>query len=280
MGVARPQKAPQVRRNFIERSLAGLISASQYAATAESLASGGGFLQTLDPRIKVAGLLALTGTVAASRSIRTIAAVFALAILMALVSQIRLNRLAGWVWAPVLFFTGTLALPALFVTPGLPLLSRGFIAITEQGCRTAAFLVSRAETAATLSALLVLTTPWPWVLKALRAFRFPAIGVVILGMTYRYIFVILETALNMFESRKSRTVGILEPAERRRLAAATAGVLLSKSLQLSTEVHLAMQSRGFRGEVYVLHDFQTHPRDWCWLTGLLAISSAALWWSH
>ena len=35
--------------------------------------------------------------------------------------------------------------------------------------------------------------------------------VVILGMTYRYIFVILQTAFEMFESRKSRTVGVLDP---------------------------------------------------------------------
>jgi energy-coupling factor transporter transmembrane protein EcfT len=101
----------------------------------------------------------------------------------------------------------------------------------------------------------------------------------ILGMTYRYVFVILETALDMFESRKSRTVGVLEPAERRRLTAATAGVLLGKSLQLSGEVHLAMQSRGFRGEVHLMHDFRTRPSDWCWLAGFAGLAFGAAAWS-
>jgi energy-coupling factor transporter transmembrane protein EcfT len=156
-------------------------------------------------------------------------------------------------------------------------LSNGFLTVTQQGLRSAAFLISRAETAATLSALLVLTTPWPWVLKALRTFRCPVVLVVILGMTYRYIFVILESALDMFESRKSRTVGVLDPADRRRLATASAGVLLSKSLQLSGEVHLAMQSRGFRGEVYVMQEFSAKARDWCWMSGFAAIGLAAMW---
>ena len=106
----------------------------------------------------------------------------------------------------------------------------------------------------------MLTTPWAHILKALRVLRVPVVFVVILGMTYRYLFVILETALDMFESRKSRTVGTLDAADKRRLATATVGVLLSKSYQLSAEVHLAMQSRGFRGEVYVLRRFRDARR--------------------
>ena len=96
-------------------------------------------------------------------------------------------------------------------------------------------------------------------------------------MTYRYIFVILQTAFDMFESRKSRTVGVLDPAERRRVAASAVGVLLSKSVQLSGDVHLAMQSRGFRGEVYVLDEFRASARDRCWLAAFIALAALALW---
>jgi hypothetical protein len=45
-----------MKRGFIERTIAGLLSASQYAATAEQMAVGGGVLQQVDPRVKVAGL--------------------------------------------------------------------------------------------------------------------------------------------------------------------------------------------------------------------------------
>ena len=70
-----------------------------------------------------------------------------------------------------------------------------------------------------------------------------------LAMTHRYIFLLAETASQMFESRQSRTVGVLDGRAQRRMAARTAGVLLSKSVELSNEVFLAMQSRGFRGDV-------------------------------
>ena len=265
-------------RTFIERTIASLLAASQYAATAEQMAAGGGVLQKVDPRVKVAGLFGLVFVVAASRELRVIGAIFAIAVLLALLSRIGVGRLMAWVWMPALFFTGAIALPAVFLTPGNPLATLGPLTLTAQGVRSAAFLTSRAETAATLSALLVLTTPWPWVLKALRTFRIPMVLVAILGMTYRYIFVILQTAFEMLESRKSRTVGVLEPRERRRLAASAVGVLLSKSLQLSGDVHLAMQSRGFRGEVFVMQDFRAKLADWYWLAGFGSLAAAGLWW--
>ena len=80
--------------------------------------------------------------------------------------------------------------------------------------------------------------------------------VAILGMTYRYMFLFLATARDMFESRETRMVGVLEPADRRRLAAASAGVLLGKTMQVSGDVQLAMQARGFRGEIRLLDELQ------------------------
>jgi len=262
--------------SYIERTIASLIAASERAAIAEQLAFSEGVMQRVDPRVKVAGLFALIFVVAASRRLGVIAALFVIAVVLAAASKVRMRRLAGWVWLPVLFFTGAIALPAIFLTPGRAV----GLAMTEQGVRAAAFLIGRAEAASTLSALLVLTTPWPWVLKALRIFRCPMVVVAILGMTYRYIFVILQTALEMFEARQSRAVGILPPSERRRLASSAAGVLLSKSVQMSGDVHQAMRSRGFRGEIHLLQDFRARAADWCWLAGFGAIAAASLWYGR
>ena len=46
------------------------------------------------------------------------------------------------------------------------------------------------------------------------------------------------------------------------MASASAGVLLEKSMQLSADVHIAMQARGFRGEVFVLEDPPMRSSDW------------------
>jgi len=262
-------------KSFVERTISSLSEGMNFAALADDSARAGGVLQRVDPRVKVAGMLAVIVSVAVTHCLIAIAAVLLLAASSAIISRISLLDLARWVWMPVLLFTGCIALPAIFITPGARLYT-GW-PITAQGVRTASYLLLRAETAVSLSTLLVLTTRWTHILKALRVLRLPVVFVVILGMTYRYLFLILETALDMFESRESRTVGVLEGPDRRRMAAATVGVLLSKSYYLSADVHLAMQSRGFRGEVYMLDDFEMRRMDWCWLFFFFAIATTVTW---
>ena len=271
------------RTSFIENTTRGLLEAMELAIYAETTAASAGLLQPIDPRAKVAGILALIVTVAVASRLWVIASVFVLAVTAALCSRLSFHLLVTRVWLGALAFTGTIALPAIFLTPGLTpgdtlyrLPALGW-PVTAQGLTTAAYLILRVETAATLGLLLIFTTPWTHVLKALRALHVPVIFVVVLGMTCRYIFLLLDTAHEMFESRKSRTVGKLDPGESRRLAVASVGVLLTKTMQLSGDVYLAMLARGFRGEVYVLDDFVMKPRDWFALTVFLTLAAAFAW---
>jgi cobalt/nickel transport system permease protein len=277
--VAPPARVRKRRASFVERTIAGLAEAMERALYAEELAKIDGLLQRLDPRVKLIGLLALIVAAALSRNILVILGLFVIAILLALLSRVPIRTLATRVWLSALLFTGLLALPAIFITPGrmlyrLPLLGWP---VTAQGLGAASYPITRVETAATFALLLILCTPWTYVLKALRVLRVPVVFIVILGMTYRYIFLMLQTARDMFESRQSRMVGTLEGADRRRLASASVGVLLGKSFQLSNEVYLAMLSRGFRGEVYTLDDFQMRARDWAALAGFVALAALAFW---
>ena len=98
-----------------------------------------------------------------------------------------------------------------------------------------------------------------------------------LAMTHRYVFLLAETAGQMFESRQSRTVGVLNRATQRQVTARTAGVLLSKSIELSSEVFLAMQSRGFRGDARVLVDFRLRARDYLGLAAFLSLGILSVW---
>lgn len=267
------------RKSFVERTVAGLFEALEDERYAEELSKADGLLQGLDPRVKVIGLFSLILAAALAHRISAIWGVFGLALALALSSRVTFATLTKKVWAGVLLFTGAIATPAIFITPGrilsrLPLLGWP---ITAQGLSSAAILVTRVETAATLALLLILSTPWTHVLKTLRVLHMPVVFVVILGMTYRYIFLMLQTAHDMFDSWQSRKVGVLDGPEQRRLTAATAGVLLSKSFQLSHEVYLAMQSRGFRGEVYTLDEFRMQKGDWAWLVIFLVLALCAFW---
>jgi cobalt/nickel transport system permease protein len=267
------------KRRFLERTTSSFVDAMEHAFYAEQMARADGLLQRLDPRVKLLGILGLVVPAAAARSFAVIAGLFAVAVVLAVLSRVPFGVLLKRVWGAVLLFTGVIALPAPFVTPGrvvyhLPGLGWS---VTAQGLTSAGYLVLRVETAATLCVLLVLTTPWNHVLKALRVFHVPAALVTILGMTYRYLFLVLQSAHDMFESRRSRMIGELTASERRRVAASSAGVLMSKTFDLSNEVYLAMQSRGYRGDVATLDEFQVRKFDWAILGAFAVVSIAAFW---
>lgn len=266
-------------RGYLERTLDGLVAGIDRTRSAERHAAASGLLQQVDPRVKVAGLVALVLAAAFARNHVTLVALLAASVAGALASRLPLKTLLARVWLGTLLLTIAIALPALFLTPGDPAwrVPVAGWTMTRQGLVTVSYLLLRVLTAATLTFLLVFTTPWAHVLKALRVFRIPVVAVVVLGMTYRYILLMLEAAHAMFEARRSRTVGRLAPRDRRRLAAAAVGVLLDRSLRLSSDVYDAMQSRGFRGEVHLLDEFRMRTRDWVALAAFAVSTAAAVW---
>ncbi|HVP54484.1 MAG TPA: cobalt ECF transporter T component CbiQ [Candidatus Eisenbacteria bacterium] len=263
----------------IAATLLGITRALGRALVTDTVARQPGFLQALDPRVRLVGLFTLVLAVTLAHRISVVVGLFAAAVLIARLSRVSLGALATRVWLVVLVFTGVIALPALFLTPGDPVFATWSspLRITAQGIAAATLLVARVETAVTYTTLLVLTTPWMHVLKALRAFRVPQEIVMMLAMTHRYVFLLAETAAQMFESRQSRTVGLLDRSTQRRMTARTAGVLLSKSVELGNEVFLAMQSRGFRGDAKVLSDFRMSSWDYLGLAAFLLVGSVAVW---
>ena len=265
-------------RGFVESTAMSFARALTRAMLSEETARRRGLVQALDPRVRVIGLFSLVVAVTLCRKVVAVAALFVVAALLAVLSRISLATLAKRVWLLVLAFTGVMALPAIFITAGQPFGAVGSVQVTEQGLRTAGLLVMRVEGAVTFSAILVLCTPWQQVLQALRSLRLPREAIAMLAMTYRYVFLLVETATQMLDSRRSRTVGVLPGPERRRLATRTAGVLLSKSVTLSDEVYQAMRSRGFRGEVRTLSSSSSSLTLWdCtalllfWVTAALAV---------
>jgi cobalt/nickel transport system permease protein len=273
-------------RGFFERTMADLTGALEQTLFAEEIARRDGWLQSIDPRVKLVGALAILIAVSLSHSLIVLAGLYLLTLPVAISSHVPMRFYLKRVWVFMPFFTGVVALPALFspFTPGPPLIPllnlespRLYLAITWPGVVTAAFLLLRVATSVSVAVLLVLTTRWTALLKALRVLRVPQAFVLILGMTYRYIYLLLHSANNLFLARESRRVGQVSGAEERRWLTASMGALVSKSYALSDEVYRAMQSRGFRGEVQLLETFQWRPADWVWLTTFLVVALGAAW---
>jgi len=262
------------QRDFLEKTLNRLTESLEQTARAENSGTASGFLQRFDPRVKLGGFLGLIIATAASQKLTVTAALFATGLILGWVSGV--FKLISRLWVGVLLFTGSVVLPAVILTPGHPLFripGTGWL-VTDNGLHSALAVIARAETTATFAALLALTTRWGHLLKALRVLRVPALFVVILGMTYRYIFVLLGIAHNFFEARRVRQVGHLNGSQRRQMATANAAMLLSKSIQLSGEVYEAMQARGFHGEVRTLDAFYMNRRD-CYILAAFTVAIAA-----
>ena len=134
--------------SFIEKTVKTLAHEAERALEAEETAKADGLLQQIDPRVKVIGLLLLILDVATARHLIFLFALFAIAVSLAVSSRISLRALATHVWMAVLLFTGLIALPAIFITPGEPLYRLfSSLTITVQGLRSAVFLIMRTETA-------------------------------------------------------------------------------------------------------------------------------------
>jgi cobalt/nickel transport system permease protein len=273
-------------RGFFEKTFNDITGALEQTLFAEEIARQVGLLQSLDPRAKLVGALAVLIAISASHDLIVLLALYLLTLPIASASRVPMGFFLKRVWVFMPFFTGVVALPALFnvFTPGTPVITlidlaspRMFLAITQPGIITAAFLLLRVGASVSIAVLLVLTTRWATLLKALRVLRVPQAFVLILGMTYRYIYVLLHAANNFFLARQSRVVGRVSSADNRRWLAASMGALFAKSYALSDDVYLAMQSRGFRGEAQVMESLIWRTADWVWLGAFVAVAAIATW---
>jgi cobalt/nickel transport system permease protein len=255
--------------SFVEKTLTGGAGVLRQAMYSEDVAAGPGLLQRLDARLKLVGMMVLLVAIALVHHIPVLLATYALTLVVAAASRLPVGFFVKRVWLFVPIFTGIVVLPATLsiVTPGHVVLTlwhwhgaaQGF---TAQGLTSAGLIISRVAASISIVVLVTLTTPWVKVLAGLRSLGVPRIFVLIIGMAYRYIFLLLGTVTDMYQARKARTLGTQKhDRSARQFVSATAGSLLGKSHHLSEEVHQAMVSRGYRGDAHTVQAFRLRALD-------------------
>ncbi|MCW3037206.1 MAG: cobalt transporter, permease protein CbiQ [Actinobacteria bacterium] len=278
------------RAGFVDKTLNGAAAVMRQAIFAEDTSQGGGLLQRIDARIKVVSVVALLVAAGLVRHIPVLLVLYAGALALAAASRIPLGFFVRRVWLFIPIFTGIVVLPATLsiVTPGHIQVHLGHwwfgheVGITSQGLLAAGLIVTRVAVSISLVVLLTLTTPWSKLLAALRALFVPRIFVVVLGMCYRYIFHLLNAVTDMYTARKARGGGRRGGRQRRDVAAgrslvaASAGALFGKASALSEEVHMAMTSRGYTGNIANLGQRRLHAIDLAWGLTCVAVAVAAL----
>ena len=266
------------RTDVVEKTLTGAAGLVREAMFGDELASKPGLLQRVDPRVKLVTLLAMLVTAGLARHVAVLGALYAGALVLAAASRLPLRSFVTRVWLFVPLFTGIVVLPATLnvVTHGTIVVHLGSVfghrlGITQQGLVAAGLVVARVAVSISFVVLLTLTTPWHRLLQALRALFVPRLFVVILGMTYRYVFHLLTGVTEMYTARKARTVTRDRDATRgRAFVAATGGALFGKAHALSEEVHQAMVARGYTGAHRALAPARLRALDAVWACGCAA----------
>ncbi len=283
---------PQAKKNFVRKTVDGIISFFQEAMITEEIASRRGLLQSLDPRAKLISILLLIFAISMTKSLEIIAIFYLLTLILAYLSSISIIFFIKRVWLFIPIFTGVIAVPMTLniFLPGdmlLPLLQLGpnahlgpfglpeSIYITSQGTRAAFLFTLRVASCVSAVVLLFLTTPQKVLFKSLRSIGVPKVYVLTLEMANRYIFLFMETIRDLYIAKKSRTMRSRGLMADQRWVGGRIGYMLIKSLDMSEKVHMAMVSRGFSGDVKLAYDFRLRGRDYAALS-ITIISSAML----
>lgn len=225
----------------------------------------------LDARIKL--VLALAFILAVALTPPGVWPIYVL--LLALVVSVELlSELGlGYVWkrAIVALPFALAALPMLFTVPGAPLVSVQLgpwsLTISDQGLTRFISVLLKSWLSLQMAIVLASTTPFPELLQAMRAVGAPRLLVVVIGLMWRYLFVLVDEALRLLRARAARSGGVPAPGRRlggtllwrARVAGGMAGNLFLRAFDRAERIYAAMAARGYDGEVRSL---PTPPAPW------------------
>ena len=274
------RKPIEGRIGWLERTVGGITANIEHAVFTERHARSAGWLQARDPRAKLLGFLVAIVATSLVGSLVALALLYGAVLAAARASRVPFGFFVKRVWLGIPFFAGIVVVPAIFFVPGDRVfdlaVGPAHLAPSWNGLAGGVLLVSRVGVSVSLAVLMVVTTPWADLLKSLRALRTPQVFVLVLSMTYRYIFLFLHTTNGILLARKSRSVGRSSGGEQRRWITGTMGNLMSRAFKMSNDVYAAMLARGFTGEVRVYSTYRMRATDWLSLGGVAAVSVAVV----
>jgi cobalt/nickel transport system permease protein len=208
------------------------------------IAARDGFLQKVDPGVKLVGIFALVVTTVATRDVAVLCGLLSISLGLACLSKIPL-RLHVSRWLFVVGLSLVVVLPQLFLMSGEPLVSGAFgLMISHAGAAYVLRFTVRVAAAVSFLSLVILTTDFNAVLGALRRLRVPETMVSIMAITYRYLLLFFAELNRMVLAQRSRTFGRSGTRESWRWLGSLLGTFFIRTIERGEGVQLAAKSRG------------------------------------
>jgi len=254
--------------SFMERATRGLSKLLRDTYVQWDTSSRDGFLQRTDPRVKILGLACAVVLVSLKHTLLSQLFVAVSIFILASSSRVRLSSIypkaLGMAFifgflipAPSclnLFSQGEILLtlmvresPSSFLWLQVP----ATVGITREGLISIGLLGFRIFNSLTCALLLVNTTPLSDILRGLKHFKMPDSILVVILLTYRYVFIFLDLMEQMHRARLARIVKGGKNSETRRWAGERLGFLFGKAQLRCEQTNRAMEARGFSGRVRI-----------------------------
>lgn len=235
----------------LDKTLRGLTKHIREFLIAGEAASRDGFLQKVDARIKLVGLLALIISTVASESLPFLLFLLIFSFILAPLSKISLRTLIGrFLFIPLFAFI--ISLPQFFLMEGDTLFVISFLSITLQATYQGLFYLLlfnlRVTTSVSFLTLLILTTEFSEIMAALRWYKVPSTILQIIKFTYRYIFLLFSELHRMLLAREAKMLTKKSFRETWGELSQLIGNLFIRTLEKGEKVYLAALGRGFKGE--------------------------------
>ena len=253
------------RMGFLRKTLRELQKNLSSERLSEYYARKNGLLQQIDPRIKLIATISLILIAGLTHKLEILLGLWVLTLLLMYFSRLPVFKMQLNIWVFIPLITLLIAIPGMFnlINDGIPLLVVhhfsepvylwGYelpqsIFISRQGAMAALYLFSRVGLSLSFGVLLAVTTPVSQLLKSLRTLGIPALFIMLIEMTYRYLVMLLVLSLEMFEARKMRTVGDLSLHRQQAQVGSSISALFGKSMMMAEEMYQAMIARCYTGQ--------------------------------
>ncbi len=288
------KKGGRAKLPFIDATLRNFAGVIRTSYIQWETASRHGFLQRLDPRLKIIFLIYFI--IIASLKVSLLPELVLLMFVIALAVASRLD-MAGYLKKVLFFgffFGFLIALPSSvnLITDGrivVPLIQLSgpydfwiyhipsLIGLTMEGLNHTGILTLRVMNSVALSLLVLYTTRFSEAIKALRVFRVPSTFLLIITLSYKYIFIFAKTVEEIYLSMKSRLTGHINNTDAQQLISGRIAFMFRKTQIQCDEVYKAMLSRGFTDTVRLYHFRSMAAADWTAAACFLAMGIIFLW---